>query len=273
MRIASKGLLVWFVLVVTACGSYAAECPRERAVKIVPPIQPADYEGDRAALERLHAELTPCIDGKHIGARVQYWRGFALWRRAINGFNDHVDSAELQEDLKHAADEFEEAFKKDPAFADAKIGAVSCLGLLAYAIHQQDAASPRIPDLIAHVKLLRKEVEAAAPDNPRLAWVIGPMIWNTPPESGGGQAKAIEGYEKGLETIRKHKTTMNDPLEPSWGEPELLMNLAWSNLNRSTPDLKTANQDARAALELVPYWHYVQDILMPQIREAGKKQN
>jgi hypothetical protein len=273
MRIVSKGLLVLFVLVVTAFSSYAAECLRERVVKIVTQIQRADYQGDRAALERLHADLAPCIDSKDIGVQAQYWRGFALWRRAINGFNDHVDSTELQEDLKHADGEFEEASKKDPAFADAKIGALSCLGLLAYAIHQQDVASPRIPDLIAQVKLLRKEVEAAAPDNPRLAWVIGPMIWNTPPERGGGQAKAIEGYEKGLETIRKHKTTMNDPLEPSWGEPELLMNLAWSNLNRITPDLKTADQDARAALDLVPYWHYVRDILMPQIREAGKKQD
>jgi hypothetical protein len=49
------------------------------------------------------------------------------------------------------------------------------------------------------------------------------------------------------------------------------MNLAWSNLNRSTPDLKAAEQYAQAALKLVPYWHYVRDTLMPQILAAQAK--
>jgi hypothetical protein len=46
------------------------------------------------------------------------------------------------------------------------------------------------------------------------------------------------------------------------------MNLAWSNLNRSIPDLKAADEDAHAALQIVPYWHYVRDILIPQIQAA-----
>jgi hypothetical protein len=49
------------------------------------------------------------------------------------------------------------------------------------------------------------------------------------------------------------------------------MSLAWSNLNRTTPDLKAAEQHAQDALKLVPYWHYVRDILMPQIRTAQAK--
>ena len=60
----------------------------------------------------------------------------------------------------------------------------------------------------------------------------------------------------------------SDPLEPSWAEPELLVNLAWSNLHRTAPDLNSADQCAHSALHLVPYWHYVSDILLPQIQEA-----
>ena len=75
-------------------------------------------------------------------------------------------------------------------------------------------------------------------------------------------------YEKGLDAIRSQRKNVSDPLEPSWGEPELLMSLAWSNLNRTTPDLRAAKQEADSALELVPYWHYVRDILLPKIREA-----
>ena len=51
------------------------------------------------------------------------------------------------------------------------------------------------------------------------------------------------------------------------------MNLACSNLNRATPDLGAAEKYARAALELVPYWHYVRDILMVETREAKGKAN
>jgi hypothetical protein len=35
--------------------------------------------------------------------------------------------------------------------------------------------------------------------------------------------------------------------------------------------LKAAQNDAEAALVLVPYWHYVRDILMPQIKDAQAK--
>ncbi len=78
----------------------------------------------------------------------------------------------------------------------------------------------------------------------------------------------METYQKGLKAAREHKNMSSDPLTPSWGEPELLGNLAWSNLNRSTPDLVAAERYARSALELVPYWHYVRDILMKQIQAA-----
>jgi hypothetical protein len=74
-----------------------------------------------------------------------------------------------------------------------------------------------------------------------------------------------------LEALRNQKRGVVDPLEPSWGEPEFLMNLAWSNLNRTTPDLKAADQYVQAALKLVPYSHYVRDILMPQIQAAEAK--
>ncbi len=35
--------------------------------------------------------------------------------------------------------------------------------------------------------------------------------------------------------------------------------------------LLAADQYAHAALHLVPYWHYVRDILLPQIQEAKGK--
>jgi len=243
------------------------EDPREPVIRIVSRVQRADYEGDRVMLKRRFDELAQFLDNKALAARVRYWRGFAMWRRAINGFNDAVDPKELEQDLQKALDEFKEVKEAEPGFGDAKIAMVSCISLLGY-IHQKEPE--RLQELITELIPAVKEAKAAAPDNPRLPWVLGPNVFISPPERGGGQEKAIEMYEKGLELSRKNKPS-EDRLEPSWGEPELLMNLAYSNLNKNTPDVALAERQARAALEIVPYWHYVRDILLPQILAAKAK--
>jgi hypothetical protein len=260
------------VAIVLALISAAAAAPdksvRVSVTRLVAKIQRADYEGDRAALKRLYDELAPFVDSETLTSRIRYWRGFAMWRRAINGFNDSVDPKELEQDLKQALGEFDKVTVKEPGFAGARVGMISCLGFLIY-INQKDVTC--VEELITESSPIIKEAKALAPDNPRLLWVLGPILWITPPDRGGGQAKAIEMYEKGLELSRKSKVS-DDRLEPSWGEPELLMNLAWSNLNKTTPDPKAAEGYAHSALEIVPYWHYVRDILMPQILAAKAPQ-
>jgi hypothetical protein len=244
----------------------ASDPAREAAIKIVDRIKRADYEGDRAALKRLHDQLTPPSD-KKVASRVDYWRGFALWRRAINGFNETPTPQDLSEDLTGAIADFKDSLTQDPAFVESKIAEASCLGYLMY-LNMKDQS--RVQELIQQSSPLLKDAMATDPDNPRLLWVLGPIRWSTPPERGGGQDKAFDLYNRGLESIRK-KAAPTDPLEPSWGEPELLMNRAWSYLHAKTPDLPAAQKDAEAALALVPYWHYVKDILLPQIREAQTK--
>ena len=244
------------------------EPSRDSIIRIVTQIQRADYEGDRPTLRRLHDELTPIPEDNKLAARVLYWRGFALWRRAINGFNESPTPTDLEGDLTQAVTDFKDAIARDQAFVEPKIGAGSSLGYLMY-LHRKEPSV--VQELLEQSSPLLKEALAIAPDNPRLLWVLGPVRWSSPPERGGGQDKAFETYNKGLEAVRNQKRGVVDPLEPSWGEPELLMSLAWSNLNRTTPDLKAADQYAQSALKLVPYWHYVRDILMPQIQAAQAK--
>jgi hypothetical protein len=50
------------------------------------------------------------------------------------------------------------------------------------------------------------------------------------------------------------------------------MSLAYEYMTKNPPELDRADKNARAALELVPYWHYVRDILVPQIATAKSKQ-
>jgi tetratricopeptide (TPR) repeat protein len=277
---------VWAVLKLVAMCTILAgasvgappESRREQITKLVVQIQRADYEGDQAALKRLYQDLAQFADDKEFGVKVRYWRGFAQWRRAINGFNDSVAPGELQQDLKQAITEFEAAIAKDPGFVDAKAAAGSSIGILMFLYRKNPALATefndpaRIREFLVKALAYMNEAEAAEPENPRVLWVLGGTRWNLPPQLGGGQDKAFETYQKGLKAARERKAAVRDPLIPSWGEPELLMNLAWSNLNRSTPDLVAAEQYARSALALVPYWHYVRDILLPQIATARAKQ-
>jgi len=242
---------------------------REEAARIVEQIQRADYEGDRAAMQRGYDELKPFMEDQKLASRIRYWRGFAQWRRAINGFNDAIDPKELARDLSTALDEFKAAIELDPKFVDAKVGIISSLGFLLFADRQDEA---RKKERIEQILATEKEATAMAPDNPRLIWVHGPILWNSPPERGGGQDKAIQNYQRGLEACSKMKTS-DDPLEPSWGKPEIMMSLAYCYLNMNSADVNSAERYARNALEIVPYWHYVRDILMGQITQAKAKQN
>jgi tetratricopeptide (TPR) repeat protein len=263
----TKLLIALIFLAPLFAGATPANDAREQAARIVAQIQRADYEGDRAAMQRGYDELKPFMEDQKLASRIRYWRGFAKWRRAINGFNDAVDPKELARDLNTALDEFKAAIALDPKFVDAKVGIISSLGFLLFADPQDEA---RKKERVEQILATEKEASAMAPDNPRLIWVRGPILWNSPPERGGGQDKAIANYERGLEICSRIKTS-DDPLEPSWGKPEFMMTLSYCYLNAKSVDVNAAERYARSALEIVPYWHYVRDILLPQILAAKEK--
>jgi len=263
----SKLLIALVFVALSSAAAAPANDAREQAARIVAQIQRADYEGDRAAMQRGYNDLKPFMKDQKLASRIRYWRGFAKWRRAINGFNDAVDPKELARDLNSALDEFKAAIELDPKFVDAKVGIISSLGFLLFADRQDEA---RKKERIEQILATEKEASAMVPDNPRLIWVQGPILWNSPPERGGGQDKAIANYERGLEICSKIKTS-DDPLEPSWGKPEFMMTLSYCHFNTKPSDLNAAERYARSALEIVPYWHYVRDVLLPQILAAEEK--
>jgi hypothetical protein len=264
---AVAGALVATLVSLSSIHPTRANDTAKQVAPIVAQIKHSDYAGDRAAMQKGYDDLKPFLEDNALASRIRYWRGFAQWRQAINGFNDSVDPKELEQNLKIALDEFKIALEKDPTFVDTKVGTISCLGYLAF-MNRQDQT--RAKELVGQIMPLVKEATDTAPDNPRLVWVRGPILWNTPPERGGGQDKAIANYQRGLEICSTIKAS-DDPFEPSWGKPELMMSLAYSYLNTTHGDVNAAERYARNALEVVPYWHYVRDILLPQILEAKTK--
>lgn len=242
--------------------------PRSQVAAIVAQIKLADFEDDRAKLEELYQKLTPYLQSESLAPSVRYWRGFALWRRALNGFNDSTNKEELDSDLSRASQEFESAAAGRSGFVEAAIGESACEGTLVFLHHKEPEQMQR------HLQLevsLTKNLTESASNNPRFLWVLGGSLWNRPAAAGGSQTVAIETYRRGLATILSQQNNAPDPIEPSWGEAELLMSLAWSYLHRSTPDFDEADRYAHKALQVAPTWHFVRDILLPLIAEGRAK--
>ena len=82
--------------IVSAHGSSATDA-KPQVIRLVEQIQRDDYAGDRAALKRDFDDLAPFLGDAELSAWVRYWRGFALWRRAINGFNETVGAKEQEQ--------------------------------------------------------------------------------------------------------------------------------------------------------------------------------
>jgi uncharacterized protein YciI len=241
---------------------------RDFIIRIVTQIQRADYEGDRPALKRLHDELAPIPEDNRLASRVLYWRGFSLWRKAINGFNESPTPTDLEVDLTQAVTDFKDSLARDPAFMEPKIGAGSCLGYLMY-LSRKDPA--RVQELLQQSSPLLKEAMATAPDNPRLLWVVGPIRWSSPPERGGVRTRRFKFTTKDW----KQSATISATWLIRWSPHGENPSCWWVSRGRIWIEPRriwnAAEQNAQAALKLAPYWHYVRDILIPQIRAAQAK--
>ena len=265
-------VLLAYLLALAAGFALFAEPPaktgaREKVAGVVAKILEADYGDDRPALSRLHGELAPYTapgNDRALASRVRYWRGFALWRRVLNGFNDKVAREEQEKDLAGCVAEFDEALALDPSFTDARVGRTSC-SISFWSLDRENAG--KRDTAMKQMAGLREESKTTASGNPRVLLMVAAALWYAPAEKGGGHDKAIDMYGEALRAARR-KPEKADPLDPSWGEPEVLSNLAWAHLNKESPDLDAAEANARAALAIVPHWHYARDILLQNIRDA-----
>ena len=231
----------------------------------------ADYRGDRAELARLDAELGRLPDGGLAEYR-DYWRGFARWRRAINGFNETPTPGDLATDLETAVVHFRSALGRRPDWIEGKLALVGCWGNLLYLAGQDEARRKALLD--DALPTFRWIIQNAG-DNPRALWIKGGMEMSAPPPTGGDFGKAAATLEHGVASAWREAAAEPEPpgYEPRWGGPENLMDLAylWSHAPRK--DRRAALAYAQGALTAVPSWHYVRDVLLPQIERLDAAAN
>jgi hypothetical protein len=245
-----------------ATGVTAPKDEQGTMAAIVAQIKRADFEDDKEMLKDLFEQLTAYVRDPVLCSFAHYWRGFAMWRRALNGFNDSSKTEELDYDLTLAAQEFAAARGRADRFVEAEIGEAACEGTLVFLHHSEP---DRLRRHLTRDAALLKDLQETSPDNPRFLWVLGASLWSRPAAAGGNRAAALDTYRRGLQIIAHNRNVAHASLAPSWGEAELLMSLSWSSLHQTPPDLDEADRYAQLALRVASNWHFVRDILLPQI--------
>ena len=152
---------------------------------------------------------------------VLYRQGFALWRRAINGFNETPTPTDLEADVLAASADFEAALKADPNFVDAQAALAACIGIR-MSLH--GTVDDEMRAMLARVRGLLADAQALEPSNPRLLWVRGPVEWFTPkgsPEEmvDARQAKSIATYHRGLEGLPGSRVPVRSRSGPPGANP------------------------------------------------------
>jgi hypothetical protein len=243
----------WLSVVVTALafaspGIEAADA--SRLAGLVRGIRSADYRGERDELRRLAARLDEVKDPR-LAAYREYWRGFARWRRALNGFNETPSPADIPEDLEGAIRSFRAALGHQPEWIEAKVGVAGCSASLLY-LAGHDAK--RREALLTEFLPVWKDMSEKGQQNPRVLWLVGGSQLSAPPPVGGDPVRAAATYHRAPEWA------------PTWGAPENLMSLAYVHSQGALTDRDVALAYAEGTLAMVPDWHYVRDVLVPQIQ-------
>lgn len=264
-RLKSTSLMLSALLLAPAVAAAGASSRNEaeRLTDHVRAILAADFAGDRAELARRAQAMEQSAFPAH-QRNAEYWIGFAHWRRAINGFNETPTPTDLTADLVAANEHFRAASRLDPAWIEPKIalaGGVSYLGFLM----RNEPASPARNTLLGEYLQVLGTIQTEGADNPRALWIVAGHFMAAPPPYRDLE-KARASLRDGLARARAEALRpAPEPWVPSWGAPELMMSAAYFHAHIGTPDRDLARAYAEGALALAPTWHYVRDILLPQI--------
>jgi hypothetical protein len=248
---------------VLLASNLAGSGDEQRLAGLVEQVRDADYRGERAELRRLASALDGVKSAELLAYR-DYWRGFALWRRALNGFNETPNPADLGDDLREGVRSFKAALVRRPGWVEAQVGLVGCWASLVY-LARDDKAQQQ--EILAEYLPVGRAMNEQGGQNPRVLWLVGGLRLGAPPPYGGDAPKALATYRQGIEAAqREARAAAAAPWEPAWGGPELLMSLAYLHTHSALANRELAQAYLDGALTAVPHWHYVADVLRPQVQ-------
>jgi hypothetical protein len=117
------------------------------------------------------------------------------------------------------------------------------------------------------VQVLRARALQVAPDNPRGIIMDAGLLFNTPPERGGGREKGLTRWQHAIDVLEREATLPSgDALRPDWG---LALAYAWVcdlYLGMRPRQIEDARVAARKALQLRPDFWSVSEVVMARLQ-------
>jgi hypothetical protein len=252
------------LLAVLAGVAAPAAAPETTLSDLVVAVRTADYRGAREDLKRLAVALEQPGDAR-LAAYRHYWRGFAWWRRALNGFNEMPLPGDLEADLRACEASFRAALAREPEWIEPRIGLVGCWSALLYV---PSVGGPRRETILKEALPMVREVDERGSENPRALWLDGGSRIGAPPPRGGDLQKAAAIFRRGVAYALDEQRSIpaGEPVWiPRWGGAENLMSLAYLYTHTAVAHRPLALAYAEGALLAAPEWRYVRDVLWPQI--------
>ncbi len=209
----------------------------------------------RAAIDEAEAEAEVEVDAAD-KLRLRYAHAFASWKLAGG---EPQGSKTYKAYLKDAEKPLEEVLAQNPEHAEAQALYASVNGWLITGMWSGMRRGPRAD------KALKKARELA-PENPRVAMHQGVSRLFRPGMFGGGLDKAEAELTEALDLFEK------EPAEKAWpngGHAEIL---AWmGQVMFRKGEMNKAREYYERALELEPNYHWVLQVLLPQLEAAATK--
>ena len=210
--------------------------------------------GDVTTLEAIHQELLQALDQPHPKDRLRYDAAYVCWRLSHQAAR--TDTDRQKELLKEAESYLDEYLESRPDDAEALALRGSAIGGRITGWLSGMFLGPRAGKNL-------KRAEKTAPDNPRVALLLGVSQRFTPETFGGGLERAEETLRRAVGLFEKQQDVGRT--YPEWGQVDAL---AWLGIVLAREGNK---EEARAlydrALGLEPDYEWIREYLIPNLSE------
>lgn len=238
-----------------------AQGPRGTLIEARNLAYDANYRNDQQGLRSAIATVRRLTADAEVGGYANYYLSWAYWALAASQVEEGNVPGAL-ESGKVAADHARAALAvrdSNPEFLTALVNALIVVAVLDRAQFAAVAAEIRP----ARMKAL--ELGAA---NPRVVMMDAGMLFNNPPERGGGQEKGLARWKEAIALFdAEARATSADPIAPRWGHALAYGWLATTYLTMTPPRKADARAAADTALAMRPDFWYVRERVLPRLRE------
>jgi hypothetical protein len=233
--------------------------PTERLVEARTRADDANFQNDAAALRKAAADLVALADDREVGRMALYYASWTEWALAASEVQAGNSAAGIQA-ADRSAFYARRALERDEN--DAEVMTMLVNALIVIAVLDKERFMPAAKEIAP----LRARAIERAPASPRVVMMDAGMIFNNPPERGGGREKGLARWLEAIRLFeRESESTPSDVTRPTWGRA-----LAWGWLTglylaMMPPEFEKAREAAMTALKLRPDFWFVKDQLVPKL--------